>query len=233
MHIAILEDDPEQAKDLTDLLALAGHTVTRYADGHQILRALLKETFDLFVLDWQVPGPNGLEVLTHIRERAKLKTPVVFLTAQDQEMHVANALNAGADDYCVKPVRRVEFMARVAAIQRRFAPIGKTEDSGEFVPGYVFERSRRTVSFDGQQVSLTEKEYELARLLFSNLDRPIARNRIMQEVWGREEDALSRTLDVHISWLRRKLDLGANARRMRLVVVHGFGYRLIEVGETS
>lgn len=233
MHIAILEDDAEQAKELSDLLALGGHTVSRYADGHQILRALLKETFDLFVLDWHVPGPDGLEVLTHIRERAKLSTPVVFLTAHDQEAQVAEALNLGADDYCIKPVRRVEFMARMAAIQRRFAPVGKGEDSGEFVPGYVFERSRRTVSFNGQQIGLTEKEYELARLLFRNVDRPIARNRIMQEVWGREEDALSRTLDVHISWLRRKLDLGANAQRMRLVVVHGFGYRLIEVGAAS
>lgn len=230
MHVAILEDDTELAKQVSDLLTQAGHSSVWYPDGHKILRALLKETFDLFVLDWHVPGPDGLEVLTHIRERAHLTAPVIFLTANDQEDQVAAALNAGADDYCVKPVRKVEFLARIAAIQRRFTPIQKGEDSGEWFPGYVFERSQRTVSFDGQQIGLTEKEYELARLLFRNMDKPIARNRIMQEVWGREEDALSRTLDVHISWLRRKLDLGANAQRLRLVVVHGFGYRLIEVG---
>lgn len=229
MHVAILEDDVEQAKEVSEMLTKAGHSVTCYIDGHQILRGLLKESFDLFVLDWHVPRPDGLEVLTHIRERAKLDAPVVFLTAIDQEQQVVAALNAGADDYCTKPIRRAEFMARIAAIQRRSTPIDKGDDSGEFLPGYSFERTHRTVKFDEKQVNLTEKEYDLARLLFSNVERPISRNRIMHEVWGREEDALSRTLDVHISWLRRKLELGANASRLRLVVVHGFGYRLIKM----
>src|SRR5574343_333937 len=233
MHVAILEDDVEQAKEVSEMLTQAGHTVTCYIDGQQILRGLLKESFDLFVLDWHVPGPDGLEVLVHIRERARLDVPVVFLTGVDQEDQVVIVLNAGADDYCTKPVRRAEFMARIAAVQRRATPIEKGDDSGEFFPGYSFERSQRTVTFDGKQVNLTEKEYELARLLFCNVDRPISRNRIMHEVWGREEDALSRTLDVHISWLRRKLELGANASRLRLVVVHGFGYRLIKIGSSA
>lgn len=233
MHIAILEDDAEQAKDLTDLLALAGHTVTRYADGHQILRALLKETFDLFVLDWQVPGPNGLEVLQHLRTHAKILSPVVFLTSNNAEEQIVSALNAGADDYCSKPLRPVEFLARIAAVQRRMLPQVHTAPEGELFDGYVFSRVDRTVTIDGVTVNLTEKEFDLCHLLFQNLERPIARNRIMQEVWGREEDALSRTLDVHISWVRRKLGIGAQGTRLRLNVVHGYGYRLDKVNAAS
>jgi DNA-binding response OmpR family regulator len=82
-------------------------------------------------------------------------------------------------------------------------------------------------------VSLTEKEYELSRLLFENPERPISRTRLMKDVWGREEDALSRTLDVHISWIRRKLNIGANSDKIRLVVVHGYGYRLMQIPPIS
>jgi DNA-binding response OmpR family regulator len=100
---------------------------------------------------------------------------------------------------------------------------------GELLPGYVFDHVERIVRVQGEPIVLTEKEYELSRLLFENPDRPIARQRIMKDIWGREEDALSRTLDVHISWIRRKLNIGANADQVRLVVVHGFGYRLMNM----
>jgi two-component system response regulator RegX3 len=231
MHIALLEDEITLAQEVTALLTAAGHSVEHCADGHQIMRALGRDTFDLFVLDWNVPGPNGLEVLQHLREVLKLSTPVVFLTSNSAEDQIVEALNAGADDYCAKPVRAFEFMARVAALQRRFAPAAPLSKGGELMPGYVFDHVDRSIKVDGQAVVLTEKEYELCRLMFENPDRPIARNRIMKEVWGREEDALSRTLDVHISWIRRKLNIGANADKVRLVVVHGFGYRLMQMAQ--
>ncbi|PUE07099.1 hypothetical protein B9Z51_14570 [Limnohabitans sp. T6-5] len=229
MHIALLEDEQTLAIDVQNLLSNAGHSVVHFPDGHQIMRALLKDTFDLFVLDWNVPGPDGLEVLKHMRNNMKLDTPIIFLTSNNAEEQIVTALDAGADDYCTKPIRPFEFLARVAALQRRFLPKENPDVDGEFVEGYVFERSQRTVTIFGNCVNLTEKEYELARLMFQNIDRPISRHRIMQEVWGREEDALSRTLDVHISWVRRKLDIGAGAQYLRLVVVHGFGYRLIKI----
>jgi DNA-binding response OmpR family regulator len=159
----------------------------------------------------------------------KLDTPVIFLTSNSSEQQIVTALDSGADDYCTKPVRPFEFMARVGALQRRFLPKDAIDADGEMVDGYVFERSQRTVAIFGKIVSLTEKEYELARLMFQNIDRPISRHRIMQEIWGREEDTLSRTLDVHISWVRRKLNIGAGAQNLRLVVVHGFGYRLMKI----
>jgi two-component system, OmpR family, response regulator RegX3 len=229
MHIALLEDDVHLANEVKALLGQQGHSVQVFADGHSILHGLLKDTFDLFVLDWQVPGPSGMDVLKHLRQHAKLISPVVFLTNSTAEEQVAVALTAGADDYCPKPLRPVEFLARIAVLQRRMLPQTVAPADGELYEGFVFNRVDRSVKVDGTLVALTEKEFELCHLLFCNLERPISRNRIMQEVWGREEDALSRTLDVHISWVRRKLSIGAQGMRLRLNVVHGFGYRLDKV----
>lgn len=229
MHIALLEDEPTLALEVKNLLVDAGHSVVTFHDGHSILRALLKDTFDLFILDWQVPGPNGLEVLQHLRQNAKINSPVVFLTSNNAEEQIVSALNAGADDYCAKPLKPIEFLARIGALQRRMLPQTQTAPEGALYDGFVFNRVERSVQMDGETVSLTEKEFELCLLLFQNLERPLARNRIMQEVWGREEDALSRTLDVHISWVRRKLGIGAQGTRLRLNVVHGYGYRLDKV----
>lgn len=233
MHIALLEDEITLAHEVEALLTEAGHTVSHFVDGHLMMRGLLKDTFDMFVLDWHVPGPNGMEVLQHLRETLKLATPIIFLTSNNAEEQIVQALDAGADDYCAKPVRKFEFMARLAALQRRLAPPAPMNQGGELLPGYVFDHIERIVRVDGEPVVLTEKEYELSRLMFENPDRPIARNRIMKEVWGREEDALSRTLDVHISWIRRKLNIGANADNVRLVVVHGFGYRLMKMAQSE
>ena len=231
MHIALLEDEPTLAQEVQSLLTGAGHTVVHFADGHSIIQGLLKDTFDLFVLDWHVPGPNGMQVLAHLRQNMKLTSPVVFLTSNSAEEQIVQALDAGADDYCAKPLRSVEFMARIGALQRRLMPQTLTVPEGELFDGFVFQRIDRRVVVDGEPVNLTEKEFELSLLLFQNLERPISRHRIMQEVWGREEDALSRTLDVHISWIRRKLGIGAQGTRLRLNVVHGYGYRLVKVAE--
>jgi DNA-binding response OmpR family regulator len=231
MHIALLEDEITLAHEVEALLIEAGHTVSHFVDGHLMMRGLLKDTFDMFVLDWHVPGPNGMEVLQHLRETLKLATPIIFLTSNNAEEQIVQALDPAADDYCAMPVRKYEFMARLAALQRRLAPPAPMNQGGELLPGYVFDHIERIVRVDGEPVVLTEKEYELSRLMFENPDRPIARNRIMKDIWGREEDALSRTLDVHISWIRRKLNIGANADNVRLVVVHGFGYRLMKMSQ--
>ncbi len=233
MHIALLEDEPALAQEVRMLLQGLGHSVVLFPDGQRIVRGLLKDTFDLFVLDWHVPSPDGLQVLQHIRQTLHLSTPVIFLTSKNAEDGLALALNLGADDYCVKPLRPVEFCARIGALQRRFQPAPTPIELAELFEGFVFQRSARRVLVEGQPVALTEKEFDLALVLFQNFDRPLARNRLMQEVWGREEDALSRTLDVHISWLRRKLGIGAQGKRVRLNVVFGYGYRLMKVIENE
>lgn len=231
MRIALLEDDNDLAIEVRALLEGSGYDVALFGDGIQLIRALARDHFDLFVLDWYVPGMTGLDVLLYLRERLRLNSPVMFLTSNSGEEQVVAALSAGADDYCAKPLRTQEFLARVKSIQRRSGPGSTTAPLAEVesIPGYAFNAVQRTVEVDGQAVSLTEKEFELACLLFQNVGAPLSRSRIMSQVWGRDEDPNSRTLDVHISWLRRKLGLGADGRRMRLMVIHGYGYRLVKL----
>ncbi len=231
MRIALLEDDSDLAIEVRALLEGAGYDVAVFGDGIQLIRALSRDHFDLFVLDWYVPGMTGLDVLLYLRERLRLNSPVMFLTSNSGEDQVVAALSAGADDYCPKPLRTQEFLARVKSIQRRSLPGNATAALADIenIPGYSFSAVQRTVDVDGQPVSLTEKEFELACLLFQNVGAPLSRSRIMSQVWGRDEDPNSRTLDVHISWLRRKLGLGADGRRMRLMVIHGYGYRLVKL----
>ncbi|MCZ8074705.1 MAG: response regulator transcription factor [Paucibacter sp.] len=233
MHIALLEDEPDLAAEVRSLLEREGHSVITFRSGNHIIRALTHDPFDLLVLDWNVPGPNGLDVLIHTRQQLQLRVPVIFLTSNLAEEQIVQALNAGADDYCGKPLRAPEFTARLRAVERRMGPAPTPPSlEAEIEGGYRFHAAERRVDMGEESVTLGEKEFELAKLLFQNIDRPISRTRIMAHVWGREEDDLSRTLDVHVSWLRRKLKLGAGGGEWRLLVVRGYGYRLVK-GEES
>ena len=229
MRIAILEDELTLADEIKNFLSSSGHEVKLFADGEALVRALRREIFDLFVLDWHVPHINGLEVLKHMRNTLHMNEPVVFLTSANSESEVVMALSNGADDYCIKPIRLYEFLARVHAIERRL--VKETPNPGEVknILGYKFDHVRHTISFDGGEVTLTEKEFLLAFLLFSEVDRPISRSRILLDVWGVAGDELSRTLDVHVAWIRKKLNIGAAGNLLRLTAIYGYGYRLMQV----
>lgn len=228
MHIAILEDEVTLAEEVKFYLEQGGHTAKIFTDGEALVRILSREIFDLFILDWNVPKINGFEILTHMRKSLAMSEPIVFLTSTDAEEEIVSALTAGADDYCVKPIRLREFMARIGSVERRFkkAPAVSTNEQQLF--GYSFNNVTHTISFNGQDVDLTEKEFNLALFLFSEADRPISRNRILLEVWGTSGTELSRTLDVHVAWIRKKLNIGANGDKLRLTAVYGYGYRLMQ-----
>ncbi len=225
MHIGILEDDQLLASHLAEVLESAGHTSAIFSSARSFLPALNRNTFDLLVFDWRLPDQDGIQVLKHLRASFQGETPVIFLTAVHDEQAIVAALGAGADDYCVKPLRPAEFLARVAALQRRFYP-GKQTVGPQTFNGYTFDPMTRVITWEGGRAQFSGKEYELARFLFENADRSISRERLMQEVWGREDDPFSRTLDVHISRVRSRLGLGAQSH-IRLRSVHGFGYQLI------
>lgn len=229
MHIAVLEDEQSLAIDLANLLKKNGHEVSIFADGQHLVETLQAELYDMFILDWKVPSMNGFEVLKHIRSELGFKTPIIFLTSNDNEADIVNALSSGADDYSVKPLRPQELMARVNALVRRSYGLTKKNHSPETVLGYTFYNTERTVEFAGSKVSLTDKEFLLAHYFFSNLDRPLSRTHIMMRIWGQSEEGLSRTLDVHVAWIRNKLNIGAQAAQVRLVAIHGYGYRLMQV----
>jgi two-component system response regulator RegX3 len=229
MHIGLLEDENQLAQHVCEILEAAGHTVSVFGNGEDIVKAIGRDTFDLFVLDWRVPRISGIEVLKHIREIRGLQEPVMFLTNRNYEQDIIEALNAGADDYCTKPVRPQEFLARVSALLRRTYPEHKHEDTTRILLGYKFNKIDNSVVFNDQRVVLSEKELKLALFLFENHERAMSRERLLQEIWGGSGDALSRSLDVHVSWLRKKLDLAATSQTWRLKPIYGFGYRLMAV----
>ena len=228
MNIGLLEDDPTVSQHVRELLEHAGHHVRCFTTGSAIRRAMATDTFDLFVLDWWVPEETGMQVLSHIRNVMVLPAPVLFLTARSDEEGIVQALNAGADDYCVKPVQPQVLLARISALLRRTYPEQDTNTPKSML-GYVFSSAEQRVDFDNQSQSLTHKEFKLALYLFENAERAISRKRLMLELWGSEGDALSRALDVHISAIRKKLALSATSPNVRLQPVYGFGYRLVSI----
>ena len=227
MLIAILEDDADVGAITKQWLESAEHRVTLFSSGVKLLSHPSLRDFDLFLLDWVLPDITGLEVLKLLKAQPQVVAPVIFATIRDAEIDVVRALDAGADDYLVKPVRRQELMARINAVTRRLnrAPIGVDEEA--FGP-YRFVPSGRQ-AYRGQQiVDLTAKEFELAIFLFRNSGKLLSRDLISNTVWGRPVSELSRTIDTHISRIRKKLDLSPE-NGFRLQPIYNTGYRLERV----
>ena len=225
MHIGILEDDDTLAQHLAKVIQSAGHTSMVFNTARAFLSSLSRQTYDLLVFDWKLPDQDGLKVLKQLRTSFQAETPVIFLTGMHDEQAIVSALEAGAEDYCVKPLRPAEFLARIAALQRRIYPVKQVGGSQAY-HGYTFDLVSRVITWDGGQAQFSGKEFELARFLFENADRSLSRERLTQEVWSREDDPFSRTLDVHISRIRSRLGLNGQSNK-RLRSVHGFGYQLI------
>jgi DNA-binding response OmpR family regulator len=227
MRIAMLEDDADVGAAMQQWLEAAGHMVHHFSSGKAIVRESGRESYDLFLLDWHVPDLSGAEVLTWLREKQNLSTPVVFATSRDSEQDIVAALSAGADDYMIKPVRRLELLARVEALLRRSRP--KVADTPNIELGpYHIDTSNRVVKVDGVPVEMTDKEYDLTVFLFQNIGRLLSRGHMSESVWGRSGDVPSRTVDTHVSRIRKKLDFGLE-RGLRLTPIYNFGYRLEHV----
>lgn len=226
MHISVLEDEVSLSEQLSTLLKSQGHTVSLFSNGLDLIRFVREDIFDLYVLDWQVPGATGVEVLRYIREIKKINKPVIFLTSNDRERDVISVFDNGADDYCIKPLKPAEFNARVSALGRRAYPQKVGHGNRNFW-GYSFDISKHIVTFGNKKISLSDKEFNLALYLFENAEAPISRQKLINEVWLQETDSLTRSLDVHISWLRKKLDLSPSSDRINIKAIHGYGYRLV------
>lgn len=225
MRIALLEDDPYQAQ-LTKLwLTDAGHYVVVYKDGRTAVRGILNDSFDLLILDWMVPIMDGLEVLRWVRENVEWPIPALFITQRDTEHDVVTALEQGADDYMAKPIKHYEMLARIKAISRRTKNAGETNKTIAFHP-YLIDREKRRVKHNGDQIYLTDKEFDLALFLFRNAGRVLSRGHLLESVWGRSSVVNTRTVDTHISRLRRKLNLSSDSSGWKLTSIYQHGYRL-------
>lgn len=225
MRIVILEDDRDQADLLTAWLDAAGHQTQVYKDGPAFIRAYTKDSYDLVLLDWMVPGLSGIEVLKHLRSQIDSVVPVVFITQKDKEEDIVQALEAGADDFMTKPIRQMETMARVNAIARRVG-YGEenTSETYDKAP-YLIDTRLRLVTLNGETIEMTQKEYELTLFLFKNIGRVISRGHLLEMVWGTSSKLNTRTVDTHISRLRSKLKLDEQ-EFWQLTSVYRHGYRL-------
>lgn len=225
MHIASLEDDLAQAQLIHNTLTNNGHECTVFNLGKDLLAALSRPTaFDLLLLDWEIPDISGLEVVRWVRANLGYTMPIMFLTSRTLEEDLVVGLQAGADDYMIKPIRQNELLARLDALRRRHSPTVSQEQP--FSCGaYEIDPSQDTIRLKGEKMDLAPKEYELALLLFRNPGQLFSRDVLSNRVWNREIPATSRTLDTHLSNLRRKLRLGAE-HGVRLNASYALGYRL-------
>jgi DNA-binding response OmpR family regulator len=224
MRAAIVDDDRAQTALVEKLLRGAGHSCEVFHSGSAFLARLRQDTFDLVVLDWSMPGLSGIEVLRTVRAGPSAATPILLLTARADTADIVAGLEAGADDYVVKPLVPEVFLARADAILRRAGFARSPTPVTEFGP-YSFDRASESVSFGGRTVKLTAKEFALALAFFENLSRPLARAWLLEHVWGSRADLESRTLDAHVSKIRVKLHLRADMG-YKLNPVYSYGYRL-------
>ena len=228
MRIAILEDDPDQAELVTLWLQDAGYSVACESSSAGFIRAIRRDSFDLYLLDWIVPVLSGIEVLRKLRNEMGDNTPVIVATVKDKEQSIVRALEAGADDYIVKPMRQAELAARVAAILRR-AGIGATSDPVFDAAPYEIDIRRQSLSLEGEEISLTNREFELAVFLFRNAGKLLSRSHILDAIWGIDNESVStRTVDTHVSRLRKKLGLN-EVSGWTLTAVYQHGYRMERV----
>lgn len=225
MNIASLEDDPVQAEFIKNSLINAGFACTVFATGKSLLTTLAKpHQFDLLLLDWEVPDVSGLDVLHWIRDNQGYSLPVLFLTSRTDEADIVTGLQAGADDYMNKPIREGELIARIQALLRRMNPITQSNEPFSFGV-YDIDPVNNVICLHAEEVILAPKEYELALLLFRNPGRLFSRDVLSTAVWNREIPATSRTLDTHLSNIRRKLQLRPE-NGVRLNASYALGYRL-------
>ena len=229
MRIAILEDDTVQAETLASWLTAAGHDVHIFGLARDFLRHVSRESFDTFLIDWMLPDQSGHEVLRWLRQERGETAPAIFVTSRDAEEDIVAGLNSGADDYIVKPIRRMELVSRLEAIWRRTRPKDESESVLDVAP-YRIEIASRSITCNGSAVeALTEKEFNLIVFLFQNLGRLLSRGHLLEAIWGMSADIPTRTLDTHISRVRKKLDLHPG-NGFRLVPSYNYGYRLERVG---
>ena len=224
MRIAIIEDDAALASSVASSLSRIGWNCRAYQDGRTFLASVHRESYDAYIIDWGLPDMTGLDVLRTIRTRVPATAPVLFLTARDTEQDAIEALEAGADDFVVKPARLGELQARLRALGRRHGRPAATVDVFEH-DRFRFELKLQQAFVHGTPVELTQKEFLLAVLLLRNLGKPLSRGHIREAVWGRDNEIPSRTMDTHVSRVRSKLGLRPENDYL-LAPVYSYGYRL-------
>ncbi len=228
-RVAIVDDETEGRNLIAKLLEEHGYACSSFSNGRDAISALGRDTFDLFIIDWNMPGISGIEVIEWARKNLKYYLPVIMMTSRSEETDIVKGLEAGADDFIIKPERGSIIAARVAAVMRRNNSdinTARVETFGR----YSFDTAVNEARMDGILIEMTSKEFTLALSFFRNIQRPLSRAYLLETVWKSVGDLPTRTLDVHVSRIRSKLGLRPE-NGYSLQTVFGFGYRLEEMIE--
>lgn len=227
--ILVVEDEPSLQETLAYNLTRQGYLVETIGDGREAIELARRLLPDLIVLDIMLPGLDGFDVCRILRQ--EMNVPILMLTARDDEIDRVIGLEMGADDYLTKPFSMREFLARVKALLRRVRMIREeieteTIQSGEDLHygNMIIDLSRREVSIDDHVISFKPKEYDLLVFFAKHKGQVLTRELILERVWGWDFSGGSRTVDVHIRWLREKIEKEP-ANPERIVTVRGAGYR--------
>lgn len=232
MRIAILEDTVKQAYTVANWLSKAGYECVIRHDGDSFVSMLEHEPADMLLLDWDVPGKCGIEVLKWARAmREHNDVPIIMLTQHDDESSIVQGLDAGADDYVVKPAREQELVARIRAQVRKYYP-ENTRDKKIKVGRYTLDADARSVVVDGvdgqKVVNLPEREFELAMHFFRNVGCVVTKSELSEKIWGESDPKYDATLATYVSKLRNALQLRSK-NGMLISTVYNHGYRLEEL----
>lgn len=223
-HIALVEDDPVHATIYSGWLEQAGHRVSVYGTATEFRRRLGAESVDALVLDWTLPDATGMDLLDWLKHSPHASLPVIFLTGNDDEADVVAALRAGAEDYVAKPARMNELIARIESVLRRAGFNGPGVPVLD-MPPFRLEPVQRRLYLHGVLQDTTDREFELLAFLFRRAGRIVSRESLLAEVWNLSADVPTRTIDTHVSRLRKKLGLNGESG-WKLSGVYQHGYRL-------
>ena len=222
--ILIVEDEAGLVKALQDRLRKEGYTVSSARDGAVGLELATRENFDLIILDLMLPVQSGLTVCQKLRQSGST-TPILMLTARRQTMDKVVGLRTGADDYLTKPFQMAELLARIDALLRRASQQTSAAPLARYQFGSLRIDIRSTeVSRDGQVISLSAREFQLLRYFVEHRGATLSREELLKEVWGYGSLPSTRTVDVHVAWLRQKIEMDAKNPQLILTVV-GLGYK--------
>lgn len=222
--ILIVDDEVDIANSIQYVLTQEGFSTTLAHDGLRAMDVIEKDRPDLVILDLMMPGIDGYEVCRRMRSVDK-KTPILMLTARTSEIDTVVGLELGANDYVAKPVRLRELVARVKAHLRE-APEIQPEPSGIKLGDLYIDTNSRVVSVEGKEIELTFKEFELLLAMAKQPNRVFSRDQLFSQVWGSDFLGESRTVDVHIRYLREKLEDNPSQPK-HILTVRGVGYRLV------
>jgi two-component system alkaline phosphatase synthesis response regulator PhoP len=225
-RILLAEDEPGLRRTLTDLLKNEGFAVQSSADGAEAQTLAERERFDLIMLDVMLPSRSGFDICRNLR-KAGIQTPVLMLTARSELNNKLQGFKAGADDYLTKPFEPAELKVRIEALLRRAPAEGRKRIKQYEFHGIAVDFVKSSLTKKGEVIGLSERESRLLQHLIESRGEIVSRDELLHEVWGYSSPPMTRTVDVHIAWLRQKVeDDPANPRF--IVTVHGQGYRFAD-----